>query len=165
MFLLPAMSRGQVGTIGSGNRCSLRVRFRNRSRRFFPLWPDNTARRGVFHRWDRWFCQALVFAPIGLCDALPWFPRPKMEHRAELFRNFNEFEPVSPWILCVKPAHAGKLFIIEDSDRAGPQRLAQFIQMSHREGRVRFFRWPKIPLHANVHLLRSALEPAATACK
>jgi len=79
-----------------------------------------------------------------------------------LRRKFNKFEPVSPWIFRVEPGRAGKVIIIQDRNTSRPKRLAQFVQVVHREGRVRFLGRLKIPFHADVHLLRAALEPAAS---
>lgn len=75
----------------------------------------------------------------------------------------NKFEPITPGIFRVEAARAGKILIIDDLYASRPERFAQFVQMEHHEGRVRLFGGLKIPFHANVHLLRSTLEPAASA--
>jgi hypothetical protein len=58
---LPANTRNPWGS-----RCSLPARFRNRWRRFSRPWPDNTARRGVFRKSGRSFCQPMVQLPGNL---------------------------------------------------------------------------------------------------
>ena len=80
-----------------------------------------------------------------------------------LSEDFNKFEPVSPRIFRVEPARAGKVVIVDDLHAAGLQCSAQFVQIGHREGRVRFPGRLKIPFHPDVQLLRTALEPAASA--
>ncbi len=82
--------------------------------------------------------------------------------KATLCRDFNKFEPVSPRIFRVEPARSGKVIIVDDLHTPGAQRFAQFVQVEHREGRMRFPGGPKIPFHSDVQLLRTALEPAAS---
>jgi len=55
---LPASGRNR-----SGNRWSPRVRSRNRPRRFFHPWPDNTVPRGACCRSGRSLFQPKVFSP------------------------------------------------------------------------------------------------------
>jgi len=80
-----------------------------------------------------------------------------------LRRNFNKFEPISPWIFGIKTASIGEVIIVNDGHTLGYQRFAQFVQMSQCERRVGFSGWLKIAFHADVQLLRAALEPAASA--
>ena len=83
--------------------------------------------------------------------------------KAVLPRKFNKFEPVSPGIFRVKSARSRKVIIIDDGHGPVLQRFAQFVQMEHSESRVRFPGRFEIPFHADVQLLRAALEPAASA--
>ncbi len=80
-----------------------------------------------------------------------------------LRRKFNKFEPVSPRILRVEPARVRKVVILDDLYTPVRQRLAQFVQIENRKGRVRFLGCLKIPFDADVHLLRAALEPTTSA--
>ena len=54
------------------------------------------------------------------------------------------------------------MIILDDFYTEGRQRLTQFIQMENRKSRMRLPGRPEIFLHADMQLLRSALEPAAS---
>jgi hypothetical protein len=82
---------------------------------------------------------------------------------ATLRRNFYKFQPVSPWIFRVKPPGVRKIVILDDGHTPRRQRLAPFVKMKHREGRMRFLGGLKIVFHSDVQLLRAALEPATSA--
>lgn len=103
-----------------------------------------------------------MVAPQKVRGALLGFLNSAVVRKAKLCRDFNKFEPVPPWIFRVEAPRAGKVIILDDLHAPGAQRFAQFVQMEHREGRVRFPSGPKIPFHSDVQLLRAALEPAAS---
>ena len=104
-----------------------------------------------------------MFAPRKARGALLGFRKFRAERKATLRREFNKFEPVTPWIFGVGPARARKIIIVDNLHTPGAQRFAQFVQLEDREGRVRFLGCLKIPLHSDMQLLRTALKPAASA--
>ena len=123
MVLLPAVRRHQIGAIARAVDGSLRARSRNRWRRFSRPWRDNIARRAAYCRSDRSFCRPLVVAPQKVRGALLGFLKSDTVRKATLRRDFNKFEPVSPWIFGVEPPRAGKVVIVDDLHTPGRQRL------------------------------------------
>ena len=73
--------------------------------------------------------------------------------KAMLGANFNKLEPISPGILGIEPAHAGKVVIIDDRRASTRQDFAKFIQTKNSERGMRFPGRIKIPFHADMHLL------------
>jgi len=77
--------------------------------------------------------------------------------------NFNEFQPITPWIVGVESTPAGQGVILDYRHVLGSQPFAQRIKIGHAERWVCFTRRLKIAFHPDVQLLRAAAKPAPAA--
>src|SRR5215472_14835660 len=76
---------------------------------------------------------------------------------------FEELKPVTPRVFGVEPPRARQILAIDHRMVPAQQRFPQRVEIFHCERRMRLPRRAKILLYADMQLMFTALEPAATA--